>query len=160
MEKVNLSVVVASYNYEKLISECLNSLISQTDKQFEIVVVDDGSKDNSLRILREYEDKYENVKLYTHPNEENRGLSETLKLGISRANGEYVAFCESDDTWDCNHVKYLKSYINENPQALILCNEINIVNNSSYKAHEYWCRRCQNFLIVNSGKNIFYREIA
>ena len=90
-----ISVIVASYNYAKYIKETLDSLIRQTNKSFEVIVVDDGSRDQSLPIIEEYANRFKNIKLYTHPGNQNRGLAETVKLGIEKSNGEYIAFCES-----------------------------------------------------------------
>ena len=100
-----ISVIVASYNYAKYIKETLDSLIRQTNKSFEVIVVDDGSKDQSLPIIEEYANRFKNIKLYTHPGNQNRGLAETVILGIEKSNGEYIAFCESDDYWTNNHVE-------------------------------------------------------
>lgn len=75
-----ISVIVASYNYAKYIKETLDSLIRQTNKSFEVIVVDDGSKDQSLPIIEEYANRFKNIKLYTHPGNQNRGLAETVEL--------------------------------------------------------------------------------
>ena len=79
-----ISVIVASYNYAKYIKEPLDSLIRQTNKSFEVIVVDDGSRDQSLPIIEEYANRFKNIKLYTHPSNQNRGLAETVKLGIAK----------------------------------------------------------------------------
>lgn len=155
---VKFSVIVASYNYETLIQRTLKSLISQTFKNFEVIVVDDGSKDNSVKIIESFVRKFNNVKLFTHPGNSNRGLIETIKLGIDKAEGEFIAFCESDDYWDERHLEFIYSTLIEHPSAKIIANEIIIDNHSSYTAHEYFVRDCQNFLILNSGKNIFDTE--
>ena len=84
-QDVFFSVIVASYNYEDYIRETLESLVNQTYKNFEVIVVDDGSSDNSVKVIREYEEKYPCVHLYQHPNGENRGLPETVLLGLTKA---------------------------------------------------------------------------
>ena len=96
-ERTKVSVVVASYNYERYIRETLDSLLRQTYGNLEVIVVDDGSSDNSVGVIREYMRRDGRIKLFTHPNGENRGLPATVKLGIEKSSGEYVAFCESDD---------------------------------------------------------------
>lgn len=156
--KTKFSIIVASYNYETLIQRTLNSLVSQTFKNFEVIVVDDGSKDNSVNVIKSYCEKFKNIKLFTHPENKNKGLIETLKLGVKKAKGEYIAFCESDDYWDKNHLEFLNLFITKQPSAGIIANEIVIDNHSSYSAHEYFVRDCQNFLILNSGNNIFETE--
>lgn len=123
-QDVFFSVIVASYNYEDYIRETLESLVNQTYKNFEVIVVDDGSSDNSVKVIREYEEKYPCVHLYQHPNGENRGLPETVLLGLTKSKGEYIAFCESDDSWSLTHLEELNKFINENPRAHIVVNDV------------------------------------
>ena len=94
MNKINVSVIVPVYNVEKYLDKCIESLLNQTLKNIEIILVDDGSKDNSLQICREYGQKDSRIKVYT---KENEGLGLTRNYGIDRANGEYIAFVDSDD---------------------------------------------------------------
>ena len=97
MGRAKVSVVVTSYNYAGYIRETIESLRRQTYGNIEIVVVDDGSGDGSVDVIREYVRRDSRVKLFMHPKGENRGLPATVKLGVEKASGEYVAFCESDD---------------------------------------------------------------
>lgn len=92
---VDISVIVPVYNAEKYVSACLDSLINQTKKEIEIIAVNDGSKDSSLDILKEYAEKYPDlIKVIS---QENHGLSVTRNVGIKNALGKYVAFVDSDD---------------------------------------------------------------
>ena len=125
-----VSVVVTSYNYEKFLPETLNSLINQTYRDFEVIIVDDGSSDGSVDIIKEYTSKYSNFYFYTHPNNENRGLVESMLLGISKSKGEYVAFLESDDYWDENHLRVKVDYIKNKKNVDILCNRIETIGSS------------------------------
>lgn len=92
-----ISIIVASYNYEKYIPQTIQSVIEQTYKDWELIIVDDGSKDNSKEIIQSYCQKDSRIRLYTHENNENKGLAETLQLGLKNASGDYVVFLESDD---------------------------------------------------------------
>lgn len=150
-----ISVIVASYNYDKYIRETLDSLIKQTNKHFEIIVVDDGSRDQSLHIIEEYVTRFENVKLYTHPNHQNKGLAESVKLGIEKANGEYIAFCESDDYWTINHIEYLQNAIQYTPSANLIVNGIKVVNLSNNPEYDSYIEFSSSFLKKHSGSNIF-----
>lgn len=94
-----VSVCIASYNHAEYLGEMLDSVLAQTYKDFEVIVVDDGSTDNSLQILEDYARRFDNVKVFTHPNRENRGISATANLAISKAQGEFVSFIGSDDVW-------------------------------------------------------------
>ena len=100
-----VSVVVASYNYAELIGETLDSVLAQTYRNFEVIVVDDGSSDESVEVIGRYVRKHKNVKLYTHEGGVNKGLPATVKLGIEKASGEYVAFCESDDILEPTNIE-------------------------------------------------------
>ena len=100
-----VSIIVTSYNYENYIKETLNSLIGQTYSNIEIIVVDDGSTDNSLHIIKSFVQKDSRIKLFTHPNNQNMGLDKSVKLGVSKARGEWISFCESDDSLQKNYVE-------------------------------------------------------
>ena len=97
-----LSVIVPVYNVEPYIRKCLDSLVNQTLKDIEIIVVDDGSTDKSASIVKEYEQKHDNIKYYK---KENGGLSDTRNYGMQYATGKYVAFLDSDDYVDINLYK-------------------------------------------------------
>lgn len=97
MTDINVSVCIASYNHAPYLREMLNSVLAQTYKNFEVVVVDDASPDNSLEILNEYAEKFENFRVYTHENQVNKGISMTLNLAIEKAKGNYIVFVGSDD---------------------------------------------------------------
>ncbi|WP_294588184.1 glycosyltransferase [uncultured Bacteroides sp.] len=91
-----LSFIVPVYNAEKYLAECIDSMLNQDFplEQYEIILVNDGSTDNSLCIAKEYAGKYDNIHLFTHPNS---GVSYTRNEGLRRAKGEYVWFVDSDD---------------------------------------------------------------
>lgn len=92
--KAKVSVVVPVYNVEKYLDKCLTSLVNQTLKDIEIIVVNDGTKDNSQNIIDKYVKKYKNIKSYI---KENGGLSSARNFGINKCTGEYIAFLDSDD---------------------------------------------------------------
>lgn len=92
--KTDISIILPVYNVEEYLEECLESLIAQTYGNFEVIAVNDGSKDNSLNILKRYEDKFEKIKII---NQENRGLSAARNTGLEHSQGEYVLFLDSDD---------------------------------------------------------------
>lgn len=104
-KKYAVSVIVPVYNVEKYIKECLDSLVNQTLKNIEIIVVNDGSPDNSQVIIDEYVKKYpDKVKSFI---KENGGLSDARNYGVNKASGEYVAFVDSDDFIDKNMCKLM-----------------------------------------------------
>lgn len=94
MQKPLVSIVIPVYNVETFLKECLDSVISQTMKELEIICVDDGSTDHSLNILKEYQEKDSRIKVISKPNS---GYGNTMNVGTDAATGEYVGIVESDD---------------------------------------------------------------
>lgn len=88
-----ISIIVPTYNYAHFIVDCLESIFSQTYKDFEVIVVDDGSTDDTAQVLEKYKGRIR----YIH--QENRGLPAARNTGIRAAQGEYLAFLDSDDLW-------------------------------------------------------------
>ena len=90
-----VSIIVPVYNVSNYLEKCLNSLINQTLKDIEIIVVNDGSTDNSLDVAKKFEEKHSNIlKVYS---KKNGGLSDARNFGLKYANGKYIAFVDSDD---------------------------------------------------------------
>ena len=89
-----ISVIVATYNLENYIEKCLESLVNQTYKNIEIIIVDDGSIDNTYVKIANYKKKYENI---IYIKKENGGLSSARNLGLEYATGEYITFVDGDD---------------------------------------------------------------
>ena len=120
---MKVSVIVPVYNVEKYLSKCLDSLVNQTIDDFEIIIVNDGSPDNSQKIIDKYQKKYHNIKSYI---KENGGLSDARNYGIKYATGEYIAFLDSDDyvSVDMYEKMYLKA--KEKDFDMVVC-DINYV---------------------------------
>jgi len=96
-----VSVVIPVYNSEKYLEECLNSVLGQTHKDIEIIVVDDGSEDSSLDILKKYSDK---VNIFS---QKNQGLAIALNLGISKMKGNWLKWFSPDDVMFTNTIETL-----------------------------------------------------
>lgn len=99
-----VSVIIPVYGVEKYIKRCLESVINQTLKNIEIIIVNDDTKDNSMEICYEYAKIDSRIKVY---NKENEGLGLTRNYGIERASGEYIAFIDSDDYVSLNMCEVL-----------------------------------------------------
>ena len=131
---MKVSVIVPVYNVEKYIDKCLDSLVNQTLKELEIIIVNDGSPDNSEKIIKKYLKKYNNIKYFV---KENGGLSSARNYGLKYVTGEYIAFIDSDDY--VSNDMYEKMYFKakENNFDMVVC-DINYVYNDKIE-------------IVNSG---------
>ncbi len=89
-----VSVIVPVYNAEKYLNRCVDSILSQTMTDFELLLIDDGSKDNSGRICDEYSEKDARVRVFHKPN---GGVSSARNLGLDNAIGKWITFCDADD---------------------------------------------------------------
>lgn len=120
MKKNNalISIVIPVYNVEKYIRKCLDTVISQTYSNLEIIIVNDGSPDNSKKICEEYKNKDARIKII---NQENGGLSSARNTGIDVATGEYIAFIDSDDFLDENFIKKMYDEVSVNDSDIICC---------------------------------------
>ena len=90
-----VSVIIPVYNSEKYIEKCINSVLAQTYQNYEIIVINDGSKDNSGKIMEQLQDKYPDKIKYIE--QENMGVAKTRNKGIEIATGDYIAFMDNDD---------------------------------------------------------------
>lgn len=116
----SVSVIVPVYNMESYLEKCMDSLVNQTLEDIEIIVVNDGSVDNSLKILNKYKKKYpEKVQVI---NQENSGISVARNNGLKKATGKYVGFVDSDDFVDLNMFKHLYDKCKEINADIVVCN--------------------------------------
>ena len=97
-----VSVILTNYNYSKFLSKCIDSVINQTYKNIEIIIIDDCSTDNSQNIILEYKEKHHNI--LTIFNSKNLGVINARNVGIDMSNGEYLCFLDADDYWDKNKI--------------------------------------------------------
>ena len=116
---VKVSVIVPVYNVEEYIVKCLDSLVRQTLKDIEILVINDGSPDNSQDIIDKYVKKYKNVKSYV---KKNGGLSDARNYGLKYAKGEYISFVDSDDYIDDMMMERMYSKAISNDFDMVVCN--------------------------------------
>ncbi len=115
-----VTFVVASYNYEKYLPQTLESLVEQWEEKepFEILIVDDGSSDNSLTIANDFSYKYPFIRVVTHNNHRNLGLIATLKLAVNEISSGWIAFLESDDLSKTGAVREIINTIKEGTAGL------------------------------------------
>ena len=99
-----ISVIVPVYNVEKYLERCINSIINQTYKKLEIILIDDASSDDSWKVCEQIARKDKRIKIYR--NEKNLGTSKTRSIGIQKSTGELIGFVDSDDTIDIDMFEF------------------------------------------------------
>ena len=113
-----VSIVVPVYNAEKYLEDCLISLVDQTYENIEIILVDDGSVDDSGRICDSWAEKDDRIIVYHKKNE---GVSTTRNFGIQRARGKFLMFVDADDMLVLNAVEYMVKEMIKNNSELVVC---------------------------------------
>lgn len=106
-----VSIIIPVYNNKSTIRRCIESSINQTMEDIEIILINDGSQDNSLKVLEEYASKYKKkIKLY---NKENTGIADTRNFGVEKAEGKYIMFLDADDYISVELLQKLKKYMEQ-----------------------------------------------
>ena len=125
-----ISVIVPVYNSAKYLNKCLDSLVSQTIKSYEIIIINDGSTDDSLEIIKKYINIYNNIKLIST---QNNGIGIARNIGLKQAKGEYVTFVDSDDYVSNDFLeKMLKNAI-VSKADIVVCDMYKVFNNKIVK---------------------------
>lgn len=139
-----VSIITANYNYENYIKETIESVLNQTFQDWELIIVDDGSKDNSLEVIKSYCQKDNRIKLFQHENGENRGLAQTLELGIANSSSKWIAFLESDDTITPNYLEEKLKIAEKYEDVDFIFNDVNMFGDEE---------------IINSYNKIFFEPV-
>ena len=112
----DISIIVPIYNAEKYIAKCVDSLVNQTKKELEFILINDGSTDNTEEIIKTYKDK--RIKYYKN---KNQGIGKTRNFGISKSTGKYIMFLDSDDYLSKNACQKMYEKILESNSDLVVC---------------------------------------
>ena len=137
-----ISIIIPVYNSEKVIEECLNSLLVQTFKDFEIICVNDGSTDNTLNILKNIKKKDKRINII---NQNNTGAGISRNEGMKKAKGEYLIFLDSDDIFEKTMLENLYNKIIEKDVDIVICNSITFKTQNKRKIFS----KRKNYLISN-----------
>lgn len=125
-----LSIIIPVYNVEKYLLTCVNSVLTQTSSDYEIILVDDGSIDNSGNICDDFVHIYKNIKVI---HKKNGGLSDARNIGLESAHGRYIVFLDSDDYWDDKKlIEKIISTIQESSPDLIVFGYEKIYSNGKH----------------------------
>ena len=130
MSEIKVSIVVPVYNVEKYIEKCIDSIVKQTYNNLELIIVNDGSKDNSEQIILK---KAKEDKRIKYIKKQNGGLSSARNVGIKAATGKYICFIDSDDWIDKKYVEVLVNTAEKNNSDMVICNIRNIYDDGTIK---------------------------
>lgn len=165
MKNPKISVIVSVYNTEKYIEKCLDSLLNQTYSNIEIVVINDCSTDGSLKILKKYAKKYDNMILIE--NKENKGLSYSRNVGLEKATGEYIGYIDSDDYVDPTYYEQMMKAIKKEKSEIAIADMKIVYEDGSFP--DYVSKGCngevntlniiKNGLAASACNKLFKREI-
>jgi glycosyltransferase involved in cell wall biosynthesis len=160
-----ISIALCTYNGEKFLSEQIESILLQTHKNFELIIVDDCSHDKTIDIVKEYMKKYKNIKLFE--NCANLGFVKNFEKAIELCSGEYIFLSDQDDIWDINKISYFLNNINEN-SSLIYSNALiidskqkNINNRTLLNEADIITNKNNLFFLFNnsvSGNTMMFRK--
>lgn len=152
-----ISIIVPVYNVENWIEHCIRSIIAQTFTDWELILVNDGSLDNSQKICKKYAKKYSKIHLV---NKENGGLSDARNFGIKNAKGNYLAFVDGDDYIDRDYLNKLYTAINSSKASIAVCGYKEVDNKKNIltlkRTNDFFMHKLVNgriFLRVLAEKN-------
>lgn len=146
--KPRISVIVPVYNVKCYLDRCINSILNQSFRDFELILVNDGSTDGSLNICKKYVDKDERVKIIS---QSNKGMSAARNTGLKNADGYYICFVDSDDFVEKNYLFQLLNKIKEEQADVVVC-EFYFVNEDGRK------NKIRKFNIPANDRNLNGRK--
>ena len=138
------SVIISVFNKEKYIGKTLDSVLAQTFQDFEIVVVNDGSTDNSEEIIKSF--NTEKIRYFFH---KNRGASAGRNRALREANGEYLAFLDADDLWEKNHLEEIEKLIQLFPKSNVFATAIMTQTNNGFFKSRYTINSDKEYQLVS-----------
>jgi glycosyltransferase involved in cell wall biosynthesis len=116
-----VSIIVPIYNTEKYLQQCLDSIVNQSYKELDVILINDGSKDQSLLIAQDYAMKDPRIKLIDKDNE---GVAATRNVGLKNAQGDFVLYVDSDDWIELDMVELLVSYSIKHDASIVTCDNV------------------------------------
>ncbi len=155
MEKSLFTIVIPLYNKASTIKRTIDSLLSQTFKDFDVIIVDDGSEDNALEIVNSY--KSDRIKLVS---EENQGVSSARNKGIELSKTEFITFLDADDEYSKEHLEKLKHLIDNYPNYNVYATSYKIVTNEKESLPLIQNLKFKESKDVNEGVVESYFEVA
>lgn len=118
---IKVSAILPNFNDAELLPRAIRSLLNQSEPISELIIVDDGSTDNSLAVIESYMNEHHIIRLIQH--DTNRGVCAALNTGIENATGDYVILCAADDWYAENMIAHAKKAIRQNPRVGLVCGD-------------------------------------
>lgn len=153
---MKISIITASYNYAQYIEQAINSVLNQSYQNWELIIVDDGSSDNSVEIIKSCCEKDTRIKFLQHDNNQNKGLKETLLLGIEHASGEWIAFLESDDFFEPDNLLKKIEIIKKHTNVKLVFNKVRFISQHKYKQQKQYELTQNKLSKMTFPRNMFY----
>lgn len=144
------SVVIPVYNSAKYLKKCLDSLVNQRFKDIEIIIVNDGSTDNSIEIINKYIKKYDNISIYSITN---HGQSFARNYGLSKATGEYISFVDSDDYVNKNLFFEIDKFLKKGDYDIVLFDYCAVSQNDEILFKQKF--KCRDYKNVTNIEYLF-----
>lgn len=155
-EEIKISIIIPVYNVEKYIENCINSILNNTFKNIEIICINDGSTDNSLKILNELSQKEKRLKVFS---QNNQGAGAARNYGLLLAKGKYIYFMDSDDTIHKRALEYLFFEMEKNNLDMLMFSATTIFQSNKikdkYYDYENAYKRNYDYSEINEGKLLF-----
>ena len=139
--KIKVSIIAPCYNAEKYLPRCLDSLVNQTLKDIEVICINDGSTDKTLKILKDYQKKYSVLKII---DKKNQGTFLARMDGIKQAKGEYLCFVDSDDHISLEYAEKLYNSVKENNSDIAVCGYERIDMDTNKVLAREMCKKRRN----------------
>jgi len=121
------SIIMPVYNSEKYLEEAIQSVMDQTFANWEMMIIDDGSTDNSYEIANSFSLKDNRIQLLQHENKEHKGVSASRNLGVERSNGKWIAFLDADDIWFENKLEAIDEVISKNNNLAFIYSQATVI---------------------------------
>lgn len=167
-----ISIILCTYNRAKYLNNCIDSVLAQTIQNWELIVVDDGSQDNSFEVVDSYIQNFDNIRYLKH---QNRKLWYARNVGVQASFGNYITFIDSDDRYKANHLESRLEYMKAHSEIDLIEGGFNTETEEEFWVADYFkpgqvinIRECvlgstffgkkQVFLQLNGYNNIAYGE--
>ena len=149
-----ISVLVPIYNAEKYIKRCIDSIINQSYKNIEVILIEDGSTDNSYNIIKEYQEKDDRIKIFSI---ENNGVADARNKAVDNSTGDYITFVDSDDYIEEDYIETLYTNLKKYNSDIAVCNCFNVIEETGKKDYKtFGISEVKEYTNEEAVKNLFY----